>query len=178
VGRRNPERAARRPAVSPEEQNLFLEAIAGATPLGSRDRIPLPPVKTAIVKVDPLPPRRALALDVEGGRVSGRADGVNRAQLAALRSGKVRVEATLDLHGHTVAAARPLLERFLLDAARTHRRCVLVVHGKGLHSDGLAVLRDAVQTALATELSGLVHAFTTAAPADGGDGATAVMVKA
>ena len=109
--------------------------------------------------------------------MTGRAEGVNRAQVSALRSGKVRVEATLDLHGDTVSAALPRLEKFLLDAARDRRRCVLVVHGKGLHSDGVAVLRDAVQTALGSEMSGLVHAFTTAAPADGGDGATCVMVR-
>lgn len=156
---------------------MFLEAASGATPLAGRDRVRLPPVKSAIVKVDPLPPRRALTLESEGGRVTGRADGVNRAQLSALRTGKVRIEATLDLHGDTVAAALPRLERFLLEAARDRRRCVLVVHGKGLHSDGVAVLRDAVQTALVNELSGLVHAFGPAAPADGGDGATAVMVR-
>jgi len=163
--------------VSPEDQALFLDAIAGATPLTGRDRVRQPPVKAAIVKVDPLPPRRTLALDMVDGRISGRADGVNRAQVAALRAGKVRVESTLDLHGHTVAGAGPLLERFLLDAARDRRRCVLVIHGKGLHSDGVAVLRDAVHHALAHELSGLVHAFSTAAPADGGDGATAIMVR-
>lgn len=126
----------------------------------------------------PLPPRRPLRLETENGRVSGRADGVNRSQVSALRSGKVRVEATLDLHGDTVVAAMPRLEKFLLDAARDRRRCVLVVHGKGLHSDGVAVLRDAVQSALTGEMSGLVHAFSSAAPADGGDGATCVMVRA
>lgn len=179
MGRRNPERAARRPAVSPEDQALFLDAIAGATPLTGtdRDRVRLPPVKSAIVKADPLPARRPLTLERDDGRISGRADGVNRAQVAALRTGKVRVESTLDLHGDTVAAAMPRLEKFVLEAARARRRCVLVIHGKGLHSDGIAVLRDAVLTALAGELSGLIHAFSTAAPADGGDGATAILVK-
>ncbi len=174
---RNPERKSKRPAVSPEEEHLFLEAIAGATPLAGRDRVRPMPVKAAIVRIEPLPPRRPLTIEVDGGRVSARAEGVNRAQVGALRAGKVRAEATLDLHGNTVAEAMPLLERFLLDAARVRRRCVLVVHGKGLHSDGLAVLRDAVQSALASEMSGLVHAFASAAPSDGGDGATCVMVR-
>lgn len=156
---------------------MFLDAIAGATPLTGRDRVRQPPVKEAIIKVDPLPPRRKLVLEHEGGRMSGRADGVNRAQVAALRSGKVRVESTLDLHGDTVAVAMPRLERFLLESARAHRRGVLVIHGKGLHSDGVAVLRDAVLHALTGELSGLVHAFSAAAPTDGGDGATAILVK-
>jgi DNA-nicking Smr family endonuclease len=157
---------------------MFLQAIDGATPLAGRDRVRPIPQKSAVVVPSPLPPRRTLRLEVEDGRVSGRADGVNRSQVSALRSGKVRVEATLDLHGDTVAVAMPRLEKFLLDAARDRRRCVLVVHGKGTHSDGVAVLRDAVQTALSSEMSGLVHAFSSAAPADGGDGATCVMVRA
>ncbi len=169
-------RKPRRPAVSPEEENLFLEAIAGTAPLAGRDRVRLPPERTRIAPEPVLPPRRRLAVEVTDGQLSARADGVNRAQVAALRGGKVRVEDTLDLHGETVATALPRLQRFLLDAARHHRRCVLVVHGKGLHGDGTAVLRDAVRGALAGELSGLVHAFATAGPADGGDGATCVLV--
>jgi DNA-nicking Smr family endonuclease len=167
----------RRPAVSPEEEQLFHEAIAGATPLSGRDRVRMPPPRTAIIKPEPLPPRVALTVEGGGDEISARAPGVNRLQVAALRGGKVRVEDTLDLHGHTVAQALPLLERFLLDAARARRRCVLIVHGKGLHSGGVAVLRDAVFGALAGEMSGLVQAFTTAPPADGGTGATIVLVR-
>lgn len=172
-----PARKAKRPAVSPEEEALFLQAMDGTTPLTGRDRVRPMPQKSALVVPSALPPRRALTLDTGDGRVSGRAEGVNRAQVSALRAGKVRVESTLDLHGDTVTVALPRLEKFLADAARDRRRCVLVIHGKGLHSEGVAVLRDAVWTALAGELSGLVHAFTTAAPADGGDGATAVLVR-
>ncbi|MBZ0230841.1 MAG: Smr/MutS family protein [Deltaproteobacteria bacterium] len=172
-----PARKAKRPAVSPEDEALFLQAIDGATPLAGRDRVRPTPQKSAVVVPSVLPPRRTLTLDTDDGRVSGRAEGVNRAQVSALRAGKVRVEATLDLHGDTVSVARPRLEKFLSDAARDRRRCVLVIHGKGLHSDGVAVLRDAVWSALAGELSGLVQAFTIAAPADGGEGATAIMVR-
>jgi len=176
---KDPARKAKRPAVSPEEEALFLQAIDGATPLSGRDRVrPMPQKSAVVAPPSPLPPRRTLTLEVDNGRVSARADGVNRSQVSALRSGKVRVEATLDLHGDTVGVALPRLEKFLLDAARDRRRCVLVVHGKGNHSDGVSVLRDAVQSALTGEMSGLVHAFSSAAPADGGEGATAVMVRA
>ncbi|HVK71760.1 MAG TPA: Smr/MutS family protein [Kofleriaceae bacterium] len=167
----------RRPAVSPEDEAMFHDAIAGAVPLAGRDRVRQPPVKSAIVKPDPLPPRVPLTIERDGGGLSARAPGVNRAQVSGMRAGKVRVEETLDLHGHTVAAALPHLQRFLLDAARARRRCVLVVHGKGNHSDGVAVLRDAVFGALVGDLSGLVQAFATAAPTDGGEGATIVMVR-
>lgn len=167
----------RRPAVSAEDEQLFHDAIAGATPLTGRDRVRLPPVKAAIIKPDPLPPRVVLALEGSADDVSGRAPGVNRAQVAGLRSGHVRVEETLDLHGQTLAQAMPALERFLLDSVRLKRRCVLVIHGKGLHSGGVATLREAVIAALTGPLSGLVSAFATAAPADGGSGATIIQVR-
>jgi DNA-nicking Smr family endonuclease len=119
----------------------------------------------------------ALTLEGTSDELSARAPGVNRAQVAALRSGKIRVEESLDLHGQTLAQAMPLLERFLLDATRAKRRCVLVIHGKGLHSGGIAALRDAVIAALSGEMSGLVSAFATAGPAHGGSGATTVLVR-
>jgi DNA-nicking Smr family endonuclease len=157
---------------------MFLGAIDGAVPLNGRDRVPVVPVRTAIVPAAVLPPLQPLAVEGSGGDVSARAPGVNRAQIAELRRGRVRAEATLDLHGHTTAEAAPLLERFLLDAARSRRRCVLVIHGKGTHSDGVAVLRELVIGQLVGPLSGLVHAFAPAAPADGGAGASYVMVRA
>jgi DNA-nicking Smr family endonuclease len=89
----------------------------------------------------------------------------------------VRPEASLDLHGKTVDEADAALRRFLAESARLRRRCVLVIHGRGLHSDGVAVLRDSVIDALTGALSGYVHCLSAAAPADGGAGATYVMVR-
>jgi DNA-nicking Smr family endonuclease len=170
----------RKPAVSPEEQSMFLEAIAGAMPLDGRDRVPVPtPPPRPLVKPVVAPPREALTVehDGDGLTVAGRGAGVNRSQLAALRGGQVRVEATLDLHGMLAAEAEPALTRFLIESSQQLRRCVLIVHGRGLHSDGVAVLRDIVLAALTGPLSGLVHAFSSAAPRDGGPGATYVMVR-
>ena len=167
-----------RPRVSPEDEALFLGAIDGATPLTGRDRIKAEPVRAAVVLPTVLPPMQALTLDGDVGAISGRAPGVNRAQLAELRRGQVRAEATLDLHGMTTAAAGPALERFLVESARLRRRCVLIVHGKGLHSDGFAVLREFVIGHLTGPASGLVHAFCPAHATDGGDGASYVMVRA
>lgn len=156
---------------------MFLGAIDGVVPLAQRDRVPPVAVRTAIVPAQVLPPRQDLTLEGSGGELAARAPGVNRVQIAELRRGRIRAEATLDLHGHTTAEAGPLLEKFLLDGARLHRRCVLVIHGQGRHTDGVAVLRDLVVERLTGPLSGLVHAFATAAPADGGAGATYVMVR-
>lgn len=171
--------APRRPEVPPEEQALFLEAVADAVPLeGDRERVRLERVPS------PRPPRRralpapvALTVEGDGVVITARAPGVNRREVGELRAGRVRPEDTLDLHGHTAAAAEARLREFLVDAAALRRRCVLVVHGRGNHSGGVAVLRDTVIASLVGDLSGLVHAFATAARSDGADGATYVMVR-
>ncbi|MEZ4402649.1 MAG: Smr/MutS family protein [Kofleriaceae bacterium] len=166
-----------RPRVSPEDEALFMGAIAGATPLTGRDRVPPVPVKTKLVPVEALPPRQDLALDGTEDDVVARAPGVNRAQIAELRRGLVRAEATLDLHGLTTAAAALALDRFLLESVRCRRRCVLIIHGKGLHSDGVGVLRQFVLAHLTGPASGLIHALAPAHPRDGGAGASYVMVR-
>ena len=160
----------------PEEQDLFLDTIAGVKPLGDRERARVVPQPTGLVPRE-LPAPVALTVEGDGVVISGRAPGVNRARIAELRSGKLRPVATLDLHGHTVRAAGASLRTFLQGSASAKQRCVLVIHGRGLHSDGVAVLRDAVLDQLVGPLSGLVRGFATAAPADGGAGATYVLVR-
>jgi DNA-nicking Smr family endonuclease len=162
---------------SPDEAALFQEAIAGAVPLAARDRVPAPRIARAPRTHDG-PTIVPLAIERDGDRLCARAPGVSRAQLADLRRGRIRPEATLDLHGRTAAEAEADLRRFVQGAARARRRCVLIVHGQGRHSDGVAVLRDVVAGALTGPLSGAVHCLATAAPADGGAGATYVMVRA
>jgi len=97
---------------------------------------------------------------------------VSRAEIAQLRAGKVHVEETLDLHGETVDKGRAKLREFLATAAGL-RRCVLIVHGKGTHSEHGAPLREAVLGELLGPLSGYVHALAV----DAGTGATYVQLR-
>jgi DNA-nicking Smr family endonuclease len=115
----------------------------------------------------------------DGESWSGRAGGVDRRMLRKLRAGSVPVEAELDLHGLTRAAAAPALERFLAAARAAGRRCLLVIHGRGLHSEGgSAALRPVVRQALIGGASaGAVLAFTSAPPALGGSGATLIYLR-
>jgi len=161
---------------SADEATLFQEAVAGAVPLAGRDRVGPAPMRGR--RTDTAPTTAPLAIERDGDRLFARAPGVSRAQLADLRRGRVRPEASLDLHGRTAAEAERDLRRFVLEAARARRRCVLVIHGQGRHSDGGAVLRDVVADALTGPLSGAVHCLASAAPGDGGAGATYVMVRA
>jgi DNA-nicking Smr family endonuclease len=168
---------SRRPVVSPEDQALFLAAVGGATPLDTRDRIPIPPPPPSPVRVVELPAQVALTVEGDSQRYAARAPGVSRTQIADLRAGKVHIEDTLDLHGQTVEAGKQLLRDLVVAAQRSGQRCVLVVHGKGTHSDHGAPLREAVLGELLGALSGFVHALSTAAPSDGGEGATYVMLR-
>lgn len=167
---------SKRPLVSPEDQALFMAAIGGATPLSGRDRVPVvkPP---AVVKIVEPPPQISLTVEGDGHRYAARGPGVSRTQVQELRAGKVHAEQTLDLHGELVDKGLHLLRAFMLEANRIGRRCVLVVHGKGTHSEHGAPLREAVLGELLGPLSGLIHALSTAAAADGGEGATYVMLR-
>lgn len=166
----------KRPALSPEDQALFLAAVDGAKPLTARDRIAKPPPPPSPVRVVELPPAVKLTVEGDGRSYAARAPGVSRAQAAELRGGKLRAEETLDLHGMTVEAGLARLREFVVSAAKL-RRCVLIVHGRGLHSDHGAPLREAVLAELLGPLSGFVHALATAAPADGGEGATYLALR-
>jgi DNA-nicking Smr family endonuclease len=167
----------KRPILAPEDEALFRDAMGDVTPLGARDRVPPPKPPPSVVKVEVLPPEVKLTVDGDGQRYAARAPGVSVAQIADLRAGKVHSGATLDLHGQTVAPALAQLRQFLLEARRTGHRCVLVIHGRGLHSEHGAPLREAVLGELLGPLSGLVHALASAAPVDGRDGATYVMLR-
>ncbi len=96
-----------------------------------------------------------------------------------LRDGDYPIEARLDLHGHTREEATVALERFVVAAVGAGRRCVLVIHGRGLNSgDAGPVLGDVVQRALsAGPVARAILAFTHAGLAQGGDGATLVLLR-
>jgi DNA-nicking Smr family endonuclease len=156
---------------------MFLAAISGTTPLGQRDRVPVPPAPPSVVKVVQLPVEQKLAVEGDGRRYSARGAGVSHAQVQALRAGKIHADVTLDLHGDTVERGTQRLRELVAEAARMGHRCALVVHGKGTHSEHGAPLREAVLHELLGPLSGFVHALATAMPADGGEGATYVMLR-
>jgi DNA-nicking Smr family endonuclease len=120
----------------------------------------------------------AFEISRSGERCEGLAMGVDRAHLRRLRRGEVDVERRLDLHGMTAAEARRALGAALREAASAGARCVLVVHGRGLHSEGGAVLKGGVVEWLtAPPIAGLVLAFASALPRDGGAGASYVLLR-
>lgn len=102
--------------------------------------------------------------------------GVQRKTMRRLRRGQIRIEDELDLHGMRVAEAASALGIFLSECSDRGLRCVRVIHGKGLGSGaGRSVLKENVSRWL--ELREDVVAFSSAQPADGGNGAVYVLLK-
>lgn len=108
----------------------------------------------------------------------GFASGIQSRQLRRLRAGNPKPQRRIDLHGLRAEAARGLLLEELEQARIGGERCVLVVHGKGLHSAGEPVLRNALPKWLGDpRLEGSVLAFVPAQPEDGGHGASYVLLR-
>ena len=93
-----------------------------------------------------------------------------------LRRGVFALQVEIYMHGIRREEARDRLAAFLRMAAQSGKRCVRVVHGKGLGSPGREpVLKGKVKSWLMQRSE--VLAFTYARPADGGHGALIVLLE-
>ena len=99
------------------------------------------------------------------------------AKQKAAREAKKRnlFPAELDLHGMRREEAALRLRDFLRNSLRGGLRKVLVIHGRGLHSNEEAVLPALVRKEL--EQNPSVADFGPADPSQGGGGATQVFLK-
>jgi DNA-nicking Smr family endonuclease len=114
---------------------------------------------------------------VEPGKAAA-SRGLDPSVIKKLQRGDFGYDAELDLHGMRKREAEAALERFLKMSRASKRRVVLVVTGKGLHSDaGGPVLADAVRHALCRTFVKHVLAYSVARPEDGGDGALYVLLR-
>jgi DNA-nicking Smr family endonuclease len=103
-------------------------------------------------------------------------NGLSRMALRKLRHGSWPVEDRLDLHVNNSDTARKLLREFLHEAIQRELRCVLVIHGKGLNSQGgEAVLRKLTRHWLTQHPH--VLGYCDALPREGGSGAVLVLLK-
>jgi DNA-nicking Smr family endonuclease len=106
------------------------------------------------------------------------APGADRAHLQRILRGEVAIEVEIELHGFTAPEARRLVTSTLLEMMRAGERCARIVHGRGRHSVAGPVLKAGVLEWLTSEpLAARVLAFATAPPAEGGAGATIVLLR-
>jgi len=172
-----------------DDASLFFEAMDGVQQITNRGEAPKPnPRLPEIINEN----AEALAqlselvdasgeFDITGSEefIEGAAPGTDRNLMRALRRGDFPVQGRLDLHGMTQAEAKTAVDRFLTESRRAKRRCVLIVHGKGLNSkDQIPVLKDGLRAWLSQKHVGkMVLAFATARPQDGGAGAVYVLLR-
>ncbi len=168
---------------------LFAEALKDARPLRGRR-----PVATPVAKSTPPPaiapkpaassprqPPSSKALPELKPETRAHPD---RATAERLRRGRMAVEATLDLHGMTLARAEPALHAFLARAQAQGLKLVLVVTGKGTRVDRDtgriaegAIRREFPHWLNQAKNRGRIVAFRAAHARHGGGGAFYVLLK-
>ena len=187
-GKRAPGTAAPPDAASTNE-DLLDWAHAGATPLKGDGRIdiarprpaPLPLQSTRdeqSVLRESIEAPLSLEDRLEGGdEAVFLRNGLPRRVLGDLRRGRWVVQGELDLHGLTRDEARMALAEFLGRCLRESRRCVRLIHGKGLGSPGgVGVLKQLSRGWLPQREE--ILAYCQALPHQGGSGALLILLRA
>jgi len=181
-----PARTPAKPATD-DEAKTFEQAMRGVTPLSEADRRRRAPSLDGPGPKAPPPPAHA-------ARAARRDDADAEAELAdmvtgsvaadrrlarRLRAGDYPIEAELDLHGKTRDEAERALDAFIAASQAAGRRCVLVIHGRGLNSGSAGpVLGETVQHQLAAgRCARAVLTSAHAPPQAGGDGATLILLR-
>jgi DNA-nicking Smr family endonuclease len=105
--------------------------------------------------------------------------GLDRRIIRKLRRGEFSIQAHLDLHGMTRDEARIEVAAFIERAYKSGKKCVLIVHGRGLGSENhIPVLKEKLRAWLTRGAMGKkVLAYTSARPFDGGTGAVYVLLR-
>jgi len=115
------------------------------------------------------------ALD-SGEELAFARDGIGRDVLRKLRRGHWVVQGELDLHGMNRQHALFHTDLFLKESVKRQRRCVRIVHGKGLGSRNREpVLKGLLRKWLQQRSD--VLAFSQAPAAQGGSGAVLVLLR-
>jgi DNA-nicking Smr family endonuclease len=110
--------------------------------------------------------------------MEGYAEGMNPITMERLRAGEFSVQKTLDLHGYPVGDANDLFRAFIQDTVREGLKCVKIIHGRGLKSKGVPVLKEHLKKWIIKAMyRKWVLAFSNALMSDGGPGATYILLK-
>jgi len=168
-----------------DEHGLFRKAVADARPIEQNRRPPQTRRRKPVPQQRQRDEREVVASllsdefspDVETGEeLLFARTGIQQRLLRKFRRGQFAIEAELDLHGCTANEARELVGGFLRQMCAGGKRCVRIIHGKGLSSEGkLPVLKVKVNHWLRQKSE--VLAFCSARPQDGGTGAVYVLLK-
>lgn len=175
---------------SPRDQAEFAAVVGDVTPLKRHNRAD--PGKAPPASADAGQARRAAAEETIGERnflsddfvdllppadpMAFRRDGIQRGVADKLKHGGYPLQAQLHLLRLPLAECRQRLFAFMEDAYHNDLRSVLIVHGRGREIDSPA---NVLRSYLAKWLTQFdqVQAYVSAQQADGGLGATWVMLR-
>ncbi|MGI9230058.1 MAG: Smr/MutS family protein [Gammaproteobacteria bacterium] len=168
-----------------DDSGLFRRAVQGVIPL-QQDTVtlqtPKPAPRPRMTEADELAVKQEMQhgfydQDIEtGDELQFKRKGIQHKVMQQLQRGQLSVQAVLDLHGFTVEAAKPELAQFLLNSRQAGKRCVRIIHGKGLRSpQGKPVLKSKLSGWLRQRDE--VLAYCSARLEDGGTGAVYVLLK-
>lgn len=180
------------PAPILDDDTLLEQAMADVAPIADGDKLAKKSAKARPMLVEAS--EEALVMRHLDELVHGVADfdfsdtseyieavqkGVDRRLLRKLRRGEFSYQAHIDLHGLNRAQARDKVGEFIRNSVRQGKKCVLIVHGRGLGSkDNIPVLKTKLAAWLTRGAIGKkVIAYTSAKPYDGGTGAVYVLLK-
>lgn len=108
----------------------------------------------------------------------GYAEGTNPITIEKLKNGEYSIKKTLDLHGLSIGDAKVSFEEFIADSIKSGLNCVKVVHGRGLKSKSVPVLKENLKVWIIRAMNRKwVIAFSSARMCDGGPGATYILLK-
>lgn len=180
--------------AAPEPDDLFNEAMEGITPLADKGLKTIPEKGKNLLPSNPMPNDKkegiahlkglvkgTIEMDIifSDEYVEGALSSINPKIMKQLKQGKIPVQDHIDLHGFTKQTAETEVRNFILNSFKTGKRCVLIVHGRGLNSpDSLPVLKERLPVWLNRgAVKRVVLAFATARPYDGGTGAIYVLLR-
>ncbi|AVJ57067.1 DNA endonuclease SmrA [Idiomarina sp. OT37-5b] len=103
-------------------------------------------------------------------------DGVQTGVFKRLKQGRYAMEASLNLHHHTLREARTAVFNFIQDCHQAGIRTALVIHGQGKHSKPHPALIKSYTNKWLREMPPVL-AFHSAQRPHGGRGAVYVMLK-
>jgi len=110
--------------------------------------------------------------------MEGFAEGTSPITLDKLKNGEFSIQKILDLHGLSIDDAKLAFEEFIGEAIKEGLNCVKVVHGRGLKSKSLPVLKESLKVWIVRAMNRKwVTAFSSARMCEGGPGATCILLK-
>ena len=105
-----------------------------------------------------------------------RKPGLSIKEFKSLKKGQIHREGDVYVRGYTVEEASGMIHEFLKSSVLSGKRCVKIIHGKGLNSpDGISKIKLKAQSILARNQ--FVLGYCKAQLNDGGSGAKYVLLK-